>query len=82
MDGPDDWQGQKLPFSCCHTKDELTDSLSTYCVNAAVGKYVFHVGCYEKLKMKVNGNTTVLIGVGIGIAFVEVDYQYNDFCYD
>ncbi|CAH1378719.1 unnamed protein product [Tenebrio molitor] len=72
VEGPDDWQGQNLPWSCCHSYDDFGDALSSYCVNVAKGKYQYHTGCYDELKMKINDNAKILIGVGIGIAFVEV----------
>ncbi|KAJ3642459.1 hypothetical protein Zmor_025247 [Zophobas morio] len=72
VEGPNDWQGQQLPYSCCHLNEELHNELSEYCLGVAKGKYLYQNGCYEQLKMKINDNTKILIGVGIGIAFVEV----------
>ncbi|RZC33505.1 23 kDa integral membrane protein [Asbolus verrucosus] len=67
VEGPNDWQGQILPYSCCHINDNLaTPSVTTYCIDAAKGKYLYQTGCYDRLKMKINDNTKVLIGVGIG----------------
>lgn len=79
IDGFQDWQGQKLPPSCCHADDNYEEvqaqqQSDSYCIDNGFGKYYYRTGCYDRLKMKVNGNTKVLIGVGIGIAFVEASF--------
>ncbi|XP_044271170.1 23 kDa integral membrane protein-like [Tribolium madens] len=72
VEGPDDWQGQPLPYSCCHVDDELSSTLNSYCINVARGKYLYETGCYDQLKIKIHENTNILIGVGIGIAFIQI----------
>ncbi|KAL3269811.1 hypothetical protein HHI36_008869 [Cryptolaemus montrouzieri] len=73
INGPDTWQGQQVPVSCCHENDESkTLTTSTYCQDRAQGKFIYSEGCLDKLKAEINANSKILIGVGIGIAFVEV----------
>lgn len=76
VNGPQDWQGQKTPFSCC-TNEQLPQDVEQFCSDNGVGAYLYKTGCYEKLQMKIQSNTKILIGVGIGIAFVEVSRKMS-----
>lgn len=73
VEGPSDWQGQSIPFSCCHSDDSMGDQFTPYCVDNARGKFLYSTGCYNKLRMKIESNSKVSIGVGIGIAFIQVN---------
>ncbi|XP_019878271.1 CD63 antigen-like [Aethina tumida] len=72
VSGISDWQGQRLPLSCCHSNHEIKGQVSDYCQNNGAGSFVHSVGCFDKLEMKIHSNTKVVIGVGIGIAFIEI----------